>query len=76
MTDLQTVSVRTVEGNILPLYFENELKMPIKHSYKYILFHFLNLFLLQDYPQSGLFSYFNFIHLIISILSLLDIKNS
>lgn len=49
--------------------------MPIKHFYKLGFFNFFlfifYFFLLQDYPQSGLFS---FIHLIISILSLLEIK--
>lgn len=44
ITDLQTVCVRTVEGNISPLYFQNELKMPIKHSYKSILFQFFSPF--------------------------------
>lgn len=78
MTDLQIVCVRTVEGNILVLYFQNELKMLIKHSYEPILFQFFYLFffLLQDYPQSDLFFYSNFIHLIISILYLLELKYS
>lgn len=49
--------------------------MPIKHFYKPVFlnfFAFFFYFLLQDYPRSGLFS---FIHLIISTLSLLEIKN-
>lgn len=44
MTDLQIVCVRTVEGNILVLYFQNELKMLIKHSYEPILFQFFYFF--------------------------------
>lgn len=47
--------------------------MPIKHFYKPVFFNLFPFFsfLPQDYPRSGLFS---FIHLIISILSLVEIK--